>query len=178
VVRVANRSYLYAANRVPERPQDVPESVVGLMEWPNDVPLVQRLLLSGDPVVCPSMIFGVEDRIGIVADHDTGFAALFDFLDRLEHAAAAPLATAARAILGEPGRPGAVIIAEAGEIFDMDGRELADAAALLVARIRDHLPMDVRTALTVLNGLEPDEAALRELGLGAWSSVLWYDLMR
>lgn len=173
---MANRSYLYAADRRPTRPQDVPDRVVGLTEWAYDVPLVQRLLLSGDPAVCPSMIFGIEADIGIVADFDAGLRALLAVLQRIRHPDAAPLVAEAISFLEDPAHQGRVIIAEAGEIFDMDGGDLTRSAEALVTRIRDHLDTDVELSLAAIDQAA-DDTALRELGLGNWSTVLFYDPM-
>ncbi len=171
---VANRSYLYAADRRPRRPQDVPDRVVGLTEWAFDVPIVQRLLLSGDPSVCPSMIFGLDAEIAIVGDFDAGVSALRAFVARIRHPDAAPLIAEANEFLDDPAHRGEVIVAEAAEIFDMDGGDLAASAAALVTRIREHLDTDAEASLAMVNR-EPGDAALRELGLGNWSTVLFYD---
>ena len=171
---MANRSYLYAADRRPTRPQDVPDRVVGLTEWAYDVPLAQRLLLSGDPTVCPSMIFGIDAEIGIAADFGVGLGALVSFLERIEHPGAAPLVAEALSFLEDPAHQDQLIIAEAGEIFDMDGGDLARAAQVLVTRIREHLDTDAEASLAAIDRVA-DDTSLRELGLGNWSTVLFYD---
>jgi hypothetical protein len=59
---MANRSYLYVLSNRPESYQDRPETVSGLSEWPYAVPFSYRVLMSGDPRLCPSLIAdGLED---------------------------------------------------------------------------------------------------------------------
>lgn len=85
---MANRSYLYSLSNRPASYADRPETISGLSEWPYAVPFSYRVLMSGDPVLCASLISdGFEDdsperptRLhAISADFDTGFARLKKF---------------------------------------------------------------------------------------------------
>lgn len=59
---MANRSYLYSLSNRPASFEDRPESLTGLSEWPYDVPFLHRLLLSGEPERCASLISdGLDD---------------------------------------------------------------------------------------------------------------------
>ncbi|WZB64827.1 hypothetical protein WJ971_17800 [Achromobacter xylosoxidans] len=59
---MANRSYLYSLSNRPASYADRPETICGLSEWPYAVPFSYRLLMSGDPQVCASLIAdGLED---------------------------------------------------------------------------------------------------------------------
>ena len=59
---MANRSYLYSLSNRPAY-ADRPETIVGLSEWPYDVPFIYRLLMSGDPQPCASLVSdGMEDE--------------------------------------------------------------------------------------------------------------------
>jgi hypothetical protein len=59
---MANRSYLYLISNQPESYQDRPETVSGLSEWPYAIPFSYRVLMSGDPRLCSSLIAdGFED---------------------------------------------------------------------------------------------------------------------
>ncbi|MBB1594371.1 hypothetical protein [Achromobacter sp. UMC46] len=53
---MANRSYLYSLSNRPSSYSDRPETISGLSEWPYDVPFMYRLLVSGDPQLCASLI--------------------------------------------------------------------------------------------------------------------------
>ncbi|WP_459166363.1 DUF7822 domain-containing protein, partial [Achromobacter xylosoxidans] len=59
---MANRSYLYSLSNRPASYADRPETICGLSEWPYAVPFSYRLLMSGDPQLCASLIAdGLED---------------------------------------------------------------------------------------------------------------------
>ncbi len=53
---MANRSYLYSLSNRPISYQDRPETISGVSEWAYDVPFIFRLLMSGDPQLCASLI--------------------------------------------------------------------------------------------------------------------------
>jgi len=53
---VANRSYLYSLSNRPTSYADRPETISGLSEWVYAVPFSYRVLLSGDPRRCASLI--------------------------------------------------------------------------------------------------------------------------
>lgn len=53
---MANRAYLYSLSNQPECYEDRPETISGLSEWPYDIPFLYRLLMSGDPQLCASLI--------------------------------------------------------------------------------------------------------------------------
>ncbi|MFV0477091.1 MAG: hypothetical protein ACK5ME_04550 [Parahaliea sp.] len=60
---MANCAYLYSLTHRPAAYVDRPEAITGLSEWPYDVPFVWRLLMSGDPQLCASLISdGLENE--------------------------------------------------------------------------------------------------------------------
>lgn len=86
---MANRSYLYSISNRPESYQDRPETISGLSEWPYAIPFSFRVLMSGDPRLCASLIAdGLEDdepgkptRLhAISGEFDAGHARLTKFL--------------------------------------------------------------------------------------------------
>ena len=59
---MANRSYLYSLSNRPTSYADRPETISGVSEWNYDVPFMYRLLMSGDPQLCASLISdGLDD---------------------------------------------------------------------------------------------------------------------
>ena len=59
---MANRAYLYSLSNRPESYADRPETISGLSEWAYEVPFSYRLLMSGDPQLCASLIAdGLEE---------------------------------------------------------------------------------------------------------------------
>jgi hypothetical protein len=85
---MANRSYLYSLSNRPTSYGDRPETISGLSEWPYAVPFSYRVLMSGDPRLCSSLISdGFDDdpperptRLhAISAEFDAGHARLAKF---------------------------------------------------------------------------------------------------
>lgn len=59
---MANRSYLYSISNQPNNHNDRPDIAYGLSEWAYSIPLIHRILMSGDPKRCESLIFsGLEN---------------------------------------------------------------------------------------------------------------------
>ncbi len=94
---MANRSYLYSISNRPESYEDRPETISGLSEWPYAVPFSYRVLTSGDPRLCASLVSdGFEDDpadrktklYAISGDFDTGHARLTTFCAALRVAGA------------------------------------------------------------------------------------------
>lgn len=82
---MANRSYLYSLSNRPTSYADRPETISGLSEWPYAVPFSYRVLMSGEPRLCSSLVSdGFEDDPperktqlhAISGDFDAGFARL------------------------------------------------------------------------------------------------------
>ncbi|WP_188687582.1 DUF7822 domain-containing protein [Silvimonas amylolytica] len=53
---MANRAYLYSLDNCPTSYADRPDTITGLSEWAYDVPFIYRVLMSGDPKLCASLI--------------------------------------------------------------------------------------------------------------------------
>lgn len=93
---MANRSYLYSLSNRPSSYADRPETISGLSEWPYDVPFMYRLLMSGDPQLCASLVddgfdSGESDektRLYAISSHfDTGFERVKRFAEIVRAAA-------------------------------------------------------------------------------------------
>ena len=85
---MANRSYLYSLGNRPTSYGDRPETIAGLSEWPYAVPFSYRVLMSGDPRSCSSLVSdGFEDEpperktrlYAISGEFDAGWARLRKF---------------------------------------------------------------------------------------------------
>ena len=59
---MANRSYLFATDKIPANYEDRPETITGLSEWPYDIPIAYLLLVSQDTRVCASLSFLSEEE--------------------------------------------------------------------------------------------------------------------
>lgn len=111
---MANRSYLYSLSNRPAAYVDRPETISGLSEWPYDVPFMYRLLMSGDPQPCASLVSdGMEDEepgsktrlYAISGVFEPGYARVRRFADIVRAAVAqapapAPGSTAAASASG------------------------------------------------------------------------------
>ncbi len=110
---MANRSYLYSLSNRPTSYSDRPETISGLSEWPYDVPFMYRLLMSGDPQLCASLISdGLDDDepgkrtrlYAISSPFDPGFERVKRFAEILR-VAVAVLPPALSAPAQAPARP-------------------------------------------------------------------------
>ncbi|WP_444914492.1 DUF7822 domain-containing protein [Microbulbifer sp. TRSA007] len=89
---MANRSYLYSLSNQPKSYSDRPETISGLSEWPYSIPFTYRVLMSGNPNLCASLVSdGFEDDspddktqlYAISSDFEAGFARLKKFVEVL-----------------------------------------------------------------------------------------------
>ncbi|MCG7526561.1 hypothetical protein MHW47_19170 [Streptomyces sp. OfavH-34-F] len=74
---MANRSYLYSADSMPDD-ADIPKPIRCISEHNWAIPLAHKLLVGRGTVIVPSMIW--NPRIGIAADYAGGVALLRDLL--------------------------------------------------------------------------------------------------
>jgi hypothetical protein len=94
---MANRSYLYSLNNRPTSYIDRPDTISGLSEWAYAVPFTYRVLVSGDPQLCSSLISDGFDGeptnektklYAISSDFESGFTRLKKFIAVLRPLAA------------------------------------------------------------------------------------------
>ena len=80
---MANCAYFYSLSNRPTSYADRPQTISGLSQWPYVIPFSYRVLLSGDPQLCASLLSdGLEDEpaksktklYAISADFEAGFA--------------------------------------------------------------------------------------------------------
>ncbi|MEU3447826.1 hypothetical protein AB0H29_11435 [Streptomyces thermolilacinus] len=74
---MANRSYLYSADSLPDEAR-IPERIRCISEHNWDIPLAHKLMAGRGTTVVPSMIW--NPRIGIAADYAEGAALLRELL--------------------------------------------------------------------------------------------------
>jgi hypothetical protein len=199
---MANRCYLYSTNFLPGR--DVTggdRRVVGIAEWSWDIPLVFKLLLSGDPRKCRSLIWDVPEEVAVVGNYDVGVANLLAFLERISHPAAPALKEEAEEFLAAEKNKNPYFLLEGSEIFDIGDASPAESPAqqndLLLAEIKDLGPA-MEKAIAELDArvheethppgffarffgartpMRKDDSSdlIYNLGLGGWTNVLFYD---
>lgn len=168
---MANRSYVYAADELPVPGQARP-AAKGVSEWNWDVPLVHRVLLTGNPQVRPSLIWLEDDALAIAGDYATGVANLAVFLAALPHPEAAAQAAEALRFLHQPGVTSRYLWLEPAEILELDDDlGLVEATERLRWEIAGlHDPYALAAAV-------PPKELTAATGHGSWSSTLYYGPM-
>ncbi|HEY1134566.1 MAG TPA: hypothetical protein VGE77_08305 [Nocardioides sp.] len=164
---MANRSYLYAVDRIPDG--TAPVRAVGVSEWPWDLPTVHLVLVSGHPRVCPSTIWD-PPVTAIVAERTASRANLERYLAALPVSLeTADAADEARGFLDRLDVALPYLLLEHAEIDDLDEAvPLPDAAAGWLAAAGDADAL-VRSAGRV----RPDGLAAAT-GRGSWSTQLYF----
>ena len=163
---MANRSYLYASDMVPARDVDpTKRRMIGISEWNYDIPVVYKLLSSGNPQACISSIWKIDPKIAVVGEFAAGLDRLTKFLDRLPKQLIQTLREETIQFLSLPTNRRKYFVLECGEIFDMQGGNLEDQNTALLREIQQFNP-DVVTS----------EEGITALGLDNWSNILYFDL--
>jgi hypothetical protein len=193
---MANRSYLYSTDRLPSSDGDTERPrFVGISEWPYDIPLVFKILVSGTPMACQSSLWSPEP-IAIAGDYDQGVARLFEFLDRIDEPDLAPLREEAHAFLTAEENKNRYFLLECGELYDMMGDAPREKNDRLLSEVQNLEP-EMESALAKLSSdcrIKPRPVSflarmfgvkstvaknptelICELGLGFWDNVLFYD---
>lgn len=102
---MANRAYLYSLSNQPTSYTDRPETISGLSEWAYAIPFSYRVLMSGNPCLCASLISdGFEQEpvgrktklYAISGEFEAGFVRLKRFFSIL-----GPLAASSSPVLLE-----------------------------------------------------------------------------
>ena len=76
---MANRSYLYATDYLPESTAEAPDThPIGVSEWSSEIPFVYKLLLSPAPTVCASPIDPTA-KTAICGPYEEGVQRFKDF---------------------------------------------------------------------------------------------------
>ena len=195
---MANRSYLYSTNVIPGPYVKMEErKLVGISECNYDIPIVFKLLLSGNPRVCKSSIWEVPEDIALVGDYARGVEHLKEFMQEIKLAAAQPLIGEALDFLNKPENQNQFFVLECGEIFEMESEPIPEQNLALLEEIKGLEPQIQKSLQSLLTPKEPSSigffsklfgAKLEEpkqshdpmkliytLGLGNWSNILYHD---
>ena len=193
---MANRSYLYTTDHLPESPEwNEKRNLHSIAEWNYDIPLAFKLLLTGNPLAVKSSIWEIPEKIAIAGEFQSGLNALEEYLARLP-CEAESLVKEAREFLSKPSNERKYFILECGEIFDMEEGSLEERNLSLLEEInglRNYISeIDVPEAHILdvpKQGLidklfsrkqeQPKSDPLEPfygIGLGNWSNVLYFQL--
>lgn len=198
---MANRSYLYSTNVIPgtEAKKEDRKSI-GISEWNYDIPIVFKLLLSGNPRTCKSSIWEIPEDIALVGDYAAGVECLEALMSKIKVPEAQSLVSEAMAFLRKPENQNQFLVLEGGEIFDMGQEPLSEQNLALLEEIKN-LQSAIEHALQSLQpppiqesqplgfsarifGAKPEPARptydpmkpVHVLGLGNWSNILCFDV--
>lgn len=198
---MANRSYIYSTNQLPgAEPVGIRNEPIGISEWNYDIPLVFKLLVSGNVAVSKSAIWPDAGAVALVGDYDEGVARLKSFLERIRLPEAQPLVQGAIAFVEAEVNRRKYFLLEPGEILEMADEPLVEQNY----RLRDsitNVDAEVESALAQLTVVAPAapeplgflarlfgrkpqvpelavdlSATVRSFGLGNWSNTLYYEL--
>ncbi|CAA0104231.1 Uncharacterised protein [BD1-7 clade bacterium] len=191
---MANRSYLYTTDHLPESPEwDEQRDLHSIAEWNYDIPLAFKLLLTGNPIAVKSSIWETPERIAIAGEFKSGLNVLQEYLARLP-SEAEPLVTEANEFLLKASNERKYFILECGEIFDMDEGSLEDRNLSLLQEISSlkpdisklHVPIAPKIELPKLSLIDRLFGKKQEqeksdplepfygIGLGNWSNILYF----
>ncbi|MGP9491007.1 DUF7822 domain-containing protein [Psychrobacter sp. AOP7-B1-24] len=202
---MANRSYLYSTNIIPEPNQDDSSRVLtGISEYNYDIPIVFKVLLSGNPQACLSVIWENSEKIALIGDYASGLQNLEAFLAGIMLPAAQAPIIEALEFLKMPENQNQYFILECGEIFEMSETPVEAQNLALLNQVQNLQP-EIEAAYQSLLSPAPvvseqpkpigfwaklfgrsltpppllptnnSEQAIYDLGLGLWSNILYFD---
>ncbi|TWT88427.1 hypothetical protein Mal64_19080 [Pseudobythopirellula maris] len=177
---MANRSYLYSANRLPSRDTSLEVlRTVGIAEFNYDIPIAFMLLVSGNPQRCPSSIWASSEAEAIAGDYQIGVQRLLDFLRRVEHPEVNALIESTQAFLADERNKNSYFLLEPCEIFELGEWESDDTFDELLDYISgvDQVAEHVREKFSdAAQGQQTQYAnnLLYSLGVSNWSNILYY----
>jgi len=202
---MANRSYLYSTNIIPEANQnDSSRVLTGISEYNYDIPIVFKVLLSGNTQACLSVIWDNPEKIALIGDYASGVQNLEAFLAGITLPAAQAPITEALEFLKIPENQNQYFILECGEIFAMSETpieaqnlallnqvqnlqpeiEAAYQSLLPPAKVMNEQPKPIgllaklfgrRPTLPKALSANESDQAIFSLGLGLWSNILYFD---
>jgi hypothetical protein len=191
---MANRSYLYSCDIIPPGAIVANTKMQGISEYKWEIPLVQKILVSSNPVPCKSSIWKNPADLAITADYDPGVQRLKDFMSKIQVSQAQPLIQEAIRFLEDPCNSKKYFVLEAGEICDMLPPPIESHVPKLMEELKN-LDQQMQEALTLIEHSSRPKGfltrfltgklrvrqvtpvdACESLGLGDWSNHLYYAL--
>jgi hypothetical protein len=164
---MADRSMLFAARALPQRPGDV-VGVLGLSEFAYAIPTLYKLLVSVDPQPSISVIFNTDIPVAIAGSRDAGLARLRALRATVgDDAPAAPSLDEAIAYLNKTHIDHPYFLLEPGEILGLSSTPLDAQMAALMSEIRALKDADLEALARQAD--DPEHWAG-----GCWSHLLYF----
>jgi hypothetical protein len=163
---MANRSYLYAIDVVPsaDSPPSKPRCV-GISEFNWAIPIVFKLLVSGSPRTCRSIIWKTPDDIALVGEYTRGLRRLKEFLTQIDVPAAQPLIKECLEFLEDKRNRRKYFLLECGEVFGLTEEPIDQQNAGLLNEIRN-LDAEIQQALDLVKARPISKPIPKELPPG------------
>ncbi|VVD79680.1 hypothetical protein PIN31115_01047 [Pandoraea iniqua] len=122
-----------------------PPKIACISKWKCDVPLVYKLLISGDVRACKSLIWGDSENIALIGDYAQGVARLESFLGALDDLPEAKeyIQNAAN-FLRKPECVNHYFVLECAEIFEMSDGSLDMQNSVLLEEVKALASIDDR----------------------------------
>lgn len=200
---MANRSYLYSSNIIPGLFTTRTRSIKGIGEYNYDIPLIYKILMSGQPQPCFSLIWEEPDPTALIADYTEGLARLSQLLVEITVPIAKPLILQTLQFLNNEENKSQYLFLECGELYYMEDKNPYKQNLEVLRDIESYSTMTdfsfineellEKTAALEKTFLEErglvgqtlDDKTQQELnaillqpyydlGLGTWSNVLYY----
>lgn len=174
---MANRSYLYSINVIPDKNPEQKRVIKGLTEFNWDIPLSHKLLVSSETKICDSVIWNVEEKIGLVGNYEKGVENLKKFLDIFKKQTIKnknefdKYYNESLTFLEDPKNQQNYILLEAGEIFDLAGEDINVAIKLLYNEINELKNQDKLSDIARKINQNWEE----KLGIDEWTNILYFD---
>lgn len=178
---MANRSYLYAVDKIPTLERNPLPRIVGLSEFKWNIPLAHKILVGGNPAQCHSVIIGAIEPTSIVGEYGQGVANLSKFLTligeqwQLKDNPVWEKSVKAAAKFLEKNKSNFILL-EPFEIFEMDQTPPYKSEMFNLYNEIAAISSDLSQAKPNLD-IFPDLRAnwQEELGIDYWSNILYFD---
>lgn len=187
------RCYLFGCDQLPDGIQPIQsEQLQEIGSWPDEVPLLFKILCSVDTRLCPSVLFHPCQEQALLADFSLGLTELQRFLDKIRHPQLQADIQRTLAWLQQPQLQRRYLVLETSEIFSHGAktkvwqnmqlcqqlRQLAGEKTLTLQQLQlpQHLPSPLKKPGLLARLLrvpaqpwQPDQQQLiRSLGFTGW----------
>ena len=167
---MANRSYLYSVDKIPEI-TNTSIRIIGLSECNYNIPLVYRILCSVNPIASRSIIWDADEKIAITADYLGGMEKLEKFITRIQDYVDNNILDNIRTFLNNKNNVQKYFHLECGEIFEMEDGELGLQNLSLINEL---CSLDEEIEYSIKNIKENKENEVQVIGLDYWDNCLYY----
>lgn len=187
---MANRSYLFSSNGQFNDKNSL--VLTGLSEWNYEIPLLYKLLFSGNNAVhCPSLIWDLEDPLAISISYEVAIDNLYCFKDAVSSIYSSETIKSAIQFLSKEGNKDEFLILEPYEIYLLNEEDCFKQQQELLAELKSfdinkaakdlihsNTTHNKKAFTSIFKRSSIDyshlENSLNGLGFNEWSNNLYY----